>query len=163
MDNAAWPSQTVPDPIKDLVAHFYSIVDSEGTNTGVKLAEDIFTDDGELIINKRNWVGSDSISEWRAGGESVILRSHEVDKIYVCNDEGDDLLMTGKLTLGSEIGLTAESPFCARCVVDDATASSPRVRTWQMWTDYTPFFDLGILRPPVTKMSDGILDTIGGR
>lgn len=62
MDNAAWPSQTVPDPIKDLVAHFYSIVDSEGTNTGVKLAEDIFTDDGELIINKRNWVGSDSTS-----------------------------------------------------------------------------------------------------
>lgn len=62
------------------------------------------------------------------------MRSHEVDKIYVCNDEGDDLLMTGKLTLGSEIGLTAESPFCARCVVDDATASSPRVRTWQMWT-----------------------------
>lgn len=89
--------------------------------------------------------------------------------------------MTGVLTLGSDVGLIGESPYCARGVIDDASSESPRIKYWQGWVvstdplkvrvtvwltwskDYTPFFMLGILRNPAAKMTDGILDTIGGR
>lgn len=91
------------------------------------------------------------------------MRSHTIEEIFVCGDGGSNIFMSGTLRLGSEVGLIAESPFSAKCLVDDTSSPTPRVRKWQIWMDYTPFFDLGILRPPVSKMSDGVLDTIGGR
>jgi len=121
------------------------------------------------------------IAKWRTGGNSITLRQHEVHKVYTCNDLGDDVLMTGTLTLGSSSGLTAEGPYCARCVVDDASSPSPKIKHWQGWVvscwptwhmrymlmcyfkDNTPFADLGIQRTPVTRTMNGILDTIGGR
>ena len=66
------------------------------------------------------------------GGESIVLREHKVHQVYVSNEQGDDLLMTGVLALESDIGLAAESPFCARCVVED-TSCRPRVAYWQIW------------------------------
>ncbi|RMY69363.1 hypothetical protein D0864_11129 [Hortaea werneckii] len=83
------------------------------------------------------------------------MRSHTIEEILICGDDGSDIFMSGTLRLGSDVGLIAESPFSAKCLVDDTSSLTPR--------DYTPFFDLGILRPPVSKMSDGVLDTIGGR
>lgn len=125
------------------------------------------------------------IMNWHLGGEDIVARRHDVHKIYVCNDSGDDLLMTGTLTMESDVGLIGETSYTARCVVDDASSLKPRVELWQfwlvcaslyhhlvndtpadltVWKDPTPFFDLGIMRPPMRKMSaSGILDTIGGR
>ncbi|RMZ32461.1 hypothetical protein D0859_03422 [Hortaea werneckii] len=181
MEDLPWPSQPVPEPVKKLILRFYTSIDSHGPHASYKLASKVFTADGELIINKRVWTGSESICQWRAGGDTVIMRSHTIEEILVCGDDGSNIFMSGTLRLGSDVGLIAESPFSAKCLVDDTSSLTPRVRKWQIWMvecmtsiclsnlanctlqDYTPFFDLGILRPPVSKMSDGVLDTIGGR
>ncbi|KAK4549646.1 hypothetical protein LTR36_004947 [Oleoguttula mirabilis] len=163
MEEAEWPSQPVPEAIKELIARFYSLVDSSDPSCCEGLANTVFTQDGEFLVNKRSMKGAEQIAKWRTGGESVILRQHTIHKIYVCNEQGNDLLMTGTLTLGSDLGLTAESPYCARCVVDDPTSQSPRIEYWQGWLDTTPFYDLGILRNPARKNTGNILDTIGGR
>ncbi|KAI7233892.1 hypothetical protein KC330_g5127 [Hortaea werneckii] len=163
MEDLPWPPQPVPEPVKKLILRFYTSIDSHGPHASYKLASKVFTADGELIINKRVWSGSESICQWRAGGDTVIMRSHTIDEILICGEEGSNVFMSGTLRLGSEVGLIAESPFSARCLVDDTSSHSPRVKKWQIWMDYTPFFDLGILRPPASKMSDGVLDTIGGR
>ena len=54
-------------------------------------------------------------------------------QVYVSNEQGDDLLMSGVLALESDTGLTAESPFCARCVVEDVDCNAPQVAYWQIW------------------------------
>ncbi|RMX71882.1 hypothetical protein D0869_15180 [Hortaea werneckii] len=181
MEDLPWPPQPVPEPVKKLILRFYTSIDSHGPHASYKLASKVFTADGELIINKRVWSGSESICQWRAGGDNVIMRSHTINEILISGDDGSNVFMSGTLRLGSEVGLIAESPFSARCLVDDTSSHSPRVKKWQIWMvelitsiymsnlanrivqDYTPFFDLGILRPPASKMSDGVLDTIGGR
>ena len=73
------------------------------------------------------------IVHWSAGGSHIQLRRHVVQKIYVCNDKADDLLMTGSLVLRSVDGKEAESPYCARCVVDDANSTTPMIKYWQGW------------------------------
>ena len=73
------------------------------------------------------------IAKWRVGGEAIVLREHTVHQVYISNEHGDDLLMTGVLALESDIGLAAESPFCARCVVEDVDTNAPRIAYWQVW------------------------------
>ncbi|KAK3112892.1 hypothetical protein LTR53_010337 [Teratosphaeriaceae sp. CCFEE 6253] len=164
MDGAEWPCQPVPDPVKRLVARFYRLIDATAPKCSQQLADHVFTLDGEFVVNKRRMVGREQIVNWHAGGDDIVARRHEVHKIYVCSDSGEDLLMTGTLTMQSDVGLIGETSYTARCVVDDASSLKPRVELWQFWLDPTPFFDLGIMRPPMRKMSaSGILDTIGGR
>ncbi|KAK5138383.1 hypothetical protein LTR08_003444 [Meristemomyces frigidus] len=163
MDEVEWPSQSIPQSVKTVIARFYAVVDSDEPSCGQQLAETVFAKDGEFVVNKRSMKGYEEIAEWRVGGESVVLREHKVHKVYISDEQGDDLLMTGTLMLESNIGLTAESPFCARCVVEDVDCKAPRVAYWQIWMDTTPFYDLGILRNPASKVTNGILDTIGGR
>ena len=42
-------------------------------------------------------------------------------------------MTTGVVSLRMKNGKEASSPYCARCVVDDAGASSPRIKIWQGW------------------------------
>ena len=83
-----------------------------------------------VVTRLTTWL---EIAKWQVGGESIVLREHKVHQVYVSNEQGDDLLMTGVLALESDSGLTAESPFCARCVVDDVDCDEPRVAFWQIW------------------------------
>ncbi|KAI7514883.1 hypothetical protein KC347_g156 [Hortaea werneckii] len=84
MEDLPWPSQPVPEPVKKLILRFYTSIDSHGPHASYKLASKVFTADGELIINKRIWSGSESICQWRAGGDTVIMRSHTIEEIFVC-------------------------------------------------------------------------------
>ncbi|KAK4575192.1 hypothetical protein LTR86_001044 [Recurvomyces mirabilis] len=164
MDSAEWPAQQIPDAIKRTLERFYRLIDSPDPQAGEKLARKVFAVDGDFVVNKRVMSGREQIANWHKNGESIVSREHQVDKIYVCNAEGDDLLMIGTLTMESDVGLVGSAPYTARCVIDDAASPTPKVRHWQFWLDPTPFFDLGIMRPPVRQLSvSGILDTIGGR
>lgn len=59
MEEAEWPSQPIPEPVKRLVARFYSLVDSTASNAGQELADTVFTRDGEFVVNKRSMKGSE--------------------------------------------------------------------------------------------------------
>jgi len=82
------------------------------------------------------------IQDWKTATESILTRHHRVHRLYTCNDRGDDLLMTGTLTLESRTGLVAEAPYCARCVVDDGDSDAPRIKHWQGWLVGIFFFFL---------------------
>ena len=199
MEDVEWPSQPVPEAVKKLLRRFYRLIDSTDPFASEKLAERVFTEDGQLLVNKRFMSGRQRIGpsmrlrrmrvltqhveirNWHKGtDDNVVSREHKVHRVYVCNVEADDILMTGTLRMESNLGLTGSTSYCARCVVQDADSTYPRVRLWQFWLvrllariavlssnerqDPAPFFDLGIMRPPMRKMSaSGILDTIGGR
>ncbi|TKA65757.1 hypothetical protein B0A55_10836 [Friedmanniomyces simplex] len=150
--------------MKRLLTRFYTLIDAATPESSEQLANQVFSEDGEFVVNKRRMQGREQIMNWhnKSSGD-VVLRRHEVHKIYVCSESGDDLLMTGTLTMKSDQGLVGETSYSARCVVNDAALPKPKVELWQFWLDPTPFFDLGIMRPPIRRMSSGILDTIGGR
>ncbi|KAK5110099.1 hypothetical protein LTR62_006233 [Meristemomyces frigidus] len=164
MDSAEWPSQPVPEAVKRTLERFYKLIDSTDPCASDKLARKVFVEDGEFVVNKRIMSGREEIANWHKNGEDIVAREHRVDKLYVCNAEGDDLLMTGTLTMESDVGLIGSTSYTARCVIDDPALPMPKVRRWQFWLDPTPFFDLGIMRPPARQLNaSGILDTIGGR
>ncbi|KAK5718962.1 hypothetical protein LTR17_015468 [Elasticomyces elasticus] len=165
MEGAEWPSQPVSKAMKRLLRRFYTLIDAATAESSKKLANDVFSEQGEFVINKRRMLGREQIMDWHnKSGGNVVSRQHDVHKIYVCSDSGDDILMIGTLTMRSDEGLVGETSYTARCVVDDASLPKPRVELWQFWLDPTPFLDLGIMRPPIRKLSaSGVLDTIGGR
>ncbi|KAK0286732.1 hypothetical protein LTR35_004201 [Friedmanniomyces endolithicus] len=164
MDGAEWPSQPITKAMKRLLARFYTLVDAATVESSELLAGQVFGESGELVVNKRRMKGGEQIMSWPSkSSDDVVSRHHVVHKVYVCSESGDDLLMTGTLTMISSEGLVGETSYTARCVVDDAALPKPKVQLWQFWLDPTPFLDLGIMRPPIRKMSSGILDTIGGR
>ncbi|KAK0863944.1 hypothetical protein LTS02_006336 [Friedmanniomyces endolithicus] len=163
MDGAEWPSQPIT-KMKRLLARFYTLVDAATVESSELLAGQVFGESGEFVVNKRRMKGREQIMDWHnKSSDDVVSRRHVVHKIYVCSESGDDLMMTGTLTMISSEGLVGETSYTARCVVDDAALPKPKVQLWQFWLDPTPFLDLGIMRPPIRKMSSGILDTIGGR
>ena len=57
MDEVEWPSQPVPQTVKDLVARFYTLVDSDEPCCGRELADTVFAEDGEFVVNKRSMKG----------------------------------------------------------------------------------------------------------
>lgn len=157
METARWPTyQHIPDPVKQVVAQFYDLVDSRDSHcSSVELAYTIFAPTGEFLMNKRRlkgpqrehaalprlapatpqltrWGSIVEIVKWRQGWESITYRRHEVFRVYVSDGPGD-LMMMGNLTMGLDDSTTAESPFCARCVIDDVESDQPRIQLWQGW------------------------------
>lgn len=71
MDQTAWPAKPIPKAVKSLVTTVFSVLDSEGQQCSQRLASDFFTADGELIINKRSWQGSESMFSPRPLGRDT--------------------------------------------------------------------------------------------
>lgn len=59
MDDAEWPEQSIPEPVKKLLARLYKLFDSNTPTSGRKLAINVFTKDGELVLNKRRMKGTE--------------------------------------------------------------------------------------------------------
>ena len=59
MENAEWPTTSVPGPIKKLIARFYELVDSEAPDCSDILATEVFVPDGKFVINKREMMGTE--------------------------------------------------------------------------------------------------------
>lgn len=59
MDEAEWPTQPIPEPVKDIIARFYALVDSSEPDCSSELANNVFTPDGEFVVNKRAMRGAE--------------------------------------------------------------------------------------------------------
>lgn len=61
-------------------------------------------------------------------------RRHEVQKIYSCNDAGDDLMLIGNVHWTFDDGQALEGNFSARAVVETAgQEGGPRLKLYQGW------------------------------
>ena len=57
-DAAEWPSTpSIPQPTKDLLNRFYRLSDTKSDDVGRQYAEDIFTSDGKIVVNRRQFRG----------------------------------------------------------------------------------------------------------
>ncbi|EMC97469.1 hypothetical protein BAUCODRAFT_453290 [Baudoinia panamericana UAMH 10762] len=59
MDNVEWPSQPIPQQIKNLIARFYKLVDTSTHDTSRELADTVFTEDSTFTVNRRVMAGRD--------------------------------------------------------------------------------------------------------
>lgn len=60
MTNTAteWPSTSVPEPFKQLLTRFFVAGDTPTAEAGRQLGEEIFTADGQIIVNKNVITGT---------------------------------------------------------------------------------------------------------
>ena len=56
--STSWPSATVPKAAQDLLDYFFSLMDTNSDEAGLKLVEDIFTPDATFISSSGVFKGS---------------------------------------------------------------------------------------------------------
>jgi hypothetical protein len=54
-----WPSTPIPTPVKDLLSRFYVLGNSNAPESGRQLGEEIFTPDGQIVVDKRAISGAE--------------------------------------------------------------------------------------------------------
>jgi hypothetical protein len=54
-----WPSTPIPAPVKNLLSRFYILGDNSAPESGRQLGEEIFTPDGQIVVNKRAIYGAE--------------------------------------------------------------------------------------------------------
>jgi hypothetical protein len=64
----------------------------------------------------------------------VKSRRHELAKVYVCNDQADDLLLIGKVDMVFRNGREVSEEFVGRVVVTEGNTESARVKLYQVWS-----------------------------
>lgn len=55
--DAEWPTTPIPEPVKQLVNSFFTLVDSRRPDMGQRLSEDVFAEDSQFIANKTVYKG----------------------------------------------------------------------------------------------------------
>ena len=58
-ENTEWPSFRISNAIKNLISDFFLLLDNEDNNVGNKLANNIFTPNGQAKFGGHTFVGSD--------------------------------------------------------------------------------------------------------
>ncbi|KAK0111163.1 hypothetical protein ONS95_001540 [Cadophora gregata] len=149
---AQWPSQPIPEPVKDLISKFYACVDApQDPNANTVLANEVFLPNGTFTINQRVVQGKEQIQNWRASaasGNQVKVSVHTVEKVYNLDGQGGQVLTTGTLFLEMMGGQKATSVYAARCLVYDVGSANPRIKEWQGWCDYMPYMLAGMFEAP---------------
>ena len=151
LEHIQWPSTPVPDPIKQLLARFFTVGDSKADDAGQILGSEIFMSDGQIVVNKKVINGAEGqlIVECRARKtdtypeiassnhgllQGLESRRHEISKVYSCNDAGDDLVLTGEVFWTFKDGSVRSAGFAARAVVGHVGDGRPRLKLYQGWT-----------------------------
>jgi hypothetical protein len=56
-----YPSPSFPSPIKDLIALFYTLIESHADNVGLRLADEVFTANGIMQSGTQRFSGREGI------------------------------------------------------------------------------------------------------
>ncbi|KIW15545.1 hypothetical protein PV08_05593 [Exophiala spinifera] len=132
--HAEWPTTPIPEPIKTLLHSFFELGDSTSPADGARMGTEIFTPDGQIVVNKRVIDGAEEISNSNHGKPPGLQRrKHRIDKIYTCNEMADDLMLFGVVTWTFDDGQTREGRFAARAVVV-VSEGRPRLKLYQGWS-----------------------------
>ncbi|KIW50354.1 hypothetical protein PV05_11950 [Exophiala xenobiotica] len=132
-----WPTTPVPQSIKQLLGSFFELGDSKSEDAARRLADEIFTPEGQIMVNKRTINGAKEISSSNRGLlSSLQSRQHRIAKVYTCNESADDLMLIGVVTWTFDDGQSLDGPFAARAVVQSTGGpGTPRLKLYQGWAD----------------------------
>lgn len=70
--------------------------------------------------------------------DHIKTRRHEVAKVFVCNQECDDLMLIGNLKMELKNGNDVEGQFIARVQVEGVDSTAPRMKFYTVWADSAP-------------------------
>ena len=146
-DSTLWPSALIAPKVKQLIKRFFSLVDDQDDNAGSRLASEVFTEDGKFFASSGSFEGAGGkgrntsclietpfrrlssdpfsnqteIARSRKGvWDSVASRQHRVDKVYVNDVEGLDLLVVGTVAVQPRGGEPKSHQFLARILLRKA-------------------------------------------
>jgi hypothetical protein len=161
LSQTAWPLLgTVPTEVRALLSLFFEIGDSNAPNASHRLAQEVFAEDGQIVVNKNVISGAQgkftvSFMSQRPGDRSansspvelaasnsgmipgMESRQHRIDKIYICSHAADDLVLIGNVKWTLKDGKELWAPLAARAVID-LTNDSPRIKLFQGFTVRLP-------------------------
>ena len=151
--HTVWPSSpAVPEHIKALLRLFFEVGDSSSLETSRRLGDEVFTTDGQIVVNKKVISGADGIMPpflGQAQGLTSVIkieistsnhgllsglksRKHTVDKVFTSSEAADDLVLIGSVRWTFKSGGELDGPFAARAVVDQSS-ERPRLKLYQGW------------------------------
>ncbi|KAL5324122.1 hypothetical protein ACEPPN_008665 [Leptodophora sp. 'Broadleaf-Isolate-01'] len=119
-----------------LVLKMFSIFDDSSENSGQRLADEIFTNDGQI----KNEISACRQNAWA----SWSTRKHSVLRVYSRSEDSaktmDDILFLGSLAATFPNGESATGEFCARIVFANLeSAEETNIKSYEVWADSTPF------------------------
>lgn len=149
--NTEWPHTPVPEAVKELLGKFFEIADSKSPDGGDRMADEVISKDGKILVNKFVLNGADGIlllpiswpshadkklpAEIRASALAFLPgmkgRNHDVVKVYARSGAADDLMVYGTVTWHLDNGKSLGKTLMSRVVVDDVTSSSPRFKVYE--------------------------------
>lgn len=142
IQDTIWPSPPAVDQqTKDLIGLFYSLADHTGPDAGPRMAKEIFTDKAVMIAGTGEFRGSAAISRSRdKAWEMVISRHHTVQRVYVNDEAGCDLMVLGRVKMLFRNGKDLEMEFAGRLLLDaeSQTGGQPRLKMMQVFADSAP-------------------------
>ncbi|EXJ66769.1 uncharacterized protein A1O5_09964 [Cladophialophora psammophila CBS 110553] len=134
VSSTSWPSTAVPKAVQDLLDYFFSLMDTNSDEAGLKLIEDIFTPEATFISSSGVFKGSAEIRGSRKKAwELVESRYHSIVKVFSATSDGSDLLMIGSAILGLKNGKKIEGDFIARAVIEGIDTLEPKMSFLQAW------------------------------
>ncbi|KAK7894328.1 hypothetical protein LTR67_006089 [Exophiala xenobiotica] len=137
--STSWPSATVPEAARELLEYFFSLMDTNSDEAGMKLIEDIFTPEATFISSSGVFKGSAEIRDSRKKAWDLIeFRYHSITKVFSATSDGSDLLMIGNAVLVLKNGEKIEGEFVARAVFEKIDTSNPKISFFQAWGDTGP-------------------------
>ncbi|KAK2123315.1 hypothetical protein NOF04DRAFT_1282760 [Fusarium oxysporum II5] len=126
-----WPALSISAEAKQLVDHFFTLVDSKFSDSGERIANEIFTKDGIFILADGTFKGTAEISTSRkTSWKSITFRHHEILKVYA-DYSGTDFILIGRLRVQTALGQESVRQFVAR-IETEQTPSGLRLRQYRI-------------------------------
>ncbi|XP_014558658.1 hypothetical protein COCVIDRAFT_24912 [Bipolaris victoriae FI3] len=90
--DTVWPDHPVPDSVKKLIDRFFSLLDTQDSNVGNILADEIFASDGRGQLGGHVFAGTEEICKSRDNAWATLNARKHVLRVYSSKADASDLL-----------------------------------------------------------------------
>ncbi|KAF5696239.1 Type I inositol 1,4,5-trisphosphate 5-phosphatase 2 [Fusarium globosum] len=101
-----WPDHPVPNKVKNLIHRFFELLDSQDSNVGDILADEIFAPDAHAQFGAQVFTGTEA-----------------------------DLLFIAWVSMDLKNGEHVECEFVGRLQFEDAQGQKPKIKSYGIWAD----------------------------
>ncbi|OQV03053.1 SnoaL-like domain-containing protein [Cladophialophora immunda] len=133
MEAVQWPPTPVSTEVKDLMSLFFTLMDKVDPAAGQPLAEEVFTPDASISTPLGSFKGKTAIAACRRHAwDTIIFRKHTIERVYVGDKSGKDLIVAGTVETREKDTAPKFSQFAAR-VIARGEADATRLKSYQAW------------------------------
>ncbi|KAG8665099.1 hypothetical protein FPOAC2_14349 [Fusarium poae] len=134
--DTVWPDHPVPNSVKNLIHRFFALLDSQDTNVGNILADEIFTPDARAQFGGHVFTGTEEIRKCRDNAwASFNARRHVVLRVYSFDSAATDLLFIAWVAMDLKNGEHVECEFVGRLGFEGTEGPNPKIKSYGIWAD----------------------------